>query len=128
LDIEERGIMMRICIPTYGNDGLNNSICGHFGRAPTFTIYDTDTGEVKTIVNQSEHVGGTGTPPEHLSKENVNVMLCGGLGPKAIRMFRGYGIEVYVGATGTVQDTLTLWRNGQLQQASEDNACKDHAH
>lgn len=55
-------------------------------------------------------------------------MLCSGLGPRAIMMFEEFGIEVYVGAQGTVKDTLDLWKNGKLQVATDELACKMHRH
>ncbi|NLK25695.1 MAG: dinitrogenase iron-molybdenum cofactor biosynthesis protein [Euryarchaeota archaeon] len=119
---------MKICIPTEGNNGLSEAVCAHFGQADTFTLYDTDTGDVRVIENRSEHKGGLGTPPQQLHKENVEIVLAGGLGPKAVDMLQGFGIDVYVGANGTVQDTIEEWRKGNLAKATYDNACRDHAH
>jgi len=119
---------VKIGIPTMGNKGLKELVCEHFGRAPTYTIVDTETNDVRVVENVSEHMGGTGTPPEHLSKEGIEIMLASGLGPKAITMFEGFGIEVYVGASGTVEDTIGLWKDKKLQVATDENACRDHRH
>jgi len=119
---------MIICVPTEGSHGLAEAVCQHFGRAETFTLYDTESGEVDVLENRSEHKGGVGTPPEHLSKASVDIVLAGGLGPKAIDMFNGFGIKVFVGARGTVQDALEMYRKGMLETAGRDNACRDHAH
>ena len=119
---------MIICVPTEGDHGLNEAVCQHFGKAATFTLYDSETGEVKVMENRSEHMGGAGTPPEHLSRENVSAVLAGGLGPKAVDMLQRFGIEVFVGASGTVQDTIERWSSGSMEKASSDNVCRDHAH
>ena len=119
---------MRLCVPTMGNNGLNEMVSLHFGRAPTFTIVDTETNDVKTIPNQSDHMGGYGKPPEQLSQVGVDVMLCSGLRPRAIHMFEGYGIEVYVGASGSVKDTIELWKENRLAMATDENACREHRH
>jgi len=119
---------MRICVPTLGGDGLASEVSEHFGRAPVFTLFDTESGEIQTMLNISEHMGGTGTPPEHLSEYQISVVLCRGLGPKAVHMFHDYGIEVYVGAQGTVRETIEMWKSGQLQPANDGNACKSHRH
>ena len=50
---------MKICIPTMGEGGMQEAICQHFGRAPTFTIVDLDSGAIKVLPNVSEHMGGT---------------------------------------------------------------------
>ena len=72
-------------------------------------------------------MGGSGYPPEIIAKTGEEVMLCGGLGGRAIMMFEEQGIMVYVGATGTVKDAVQLWQDGKLQQATDENACKEHA-
>ncbi|TET91829.1 MAG: dinitrogenase iron-molybdenum cofactor biosynthesis protein [Methanomassiliicoccales archaeon] len=119
---------MKVCVPTLGDRGLLENVSPHFGRAPTFTIVDMDTDDVRVIPNISEHMGGAGKPPEHLAEAGVETMLCSGLGPRAVNMFEEYGIEVYVGAEGTVQDTLEKWKNNQLAMATDENACKMHRH
>jgi len=118
---------MKICIPTMGENGLDNVVGEHFGRVPTYTIVDLDTNEVKVIPNTSEHMGGQGYPPEIMAKEGVNVMVCRGLGRRAISMFEQMGIEVYIGASGTVRDTIAAFKQETLQKASEGDACAQHA-
>jgi len=89
---------MKICIPTMGKRGLDDSVGEHFGRVPTYTIVDLETDEVKVVPNVSHHMGGQGDPPEIMAREGVNVMVCQGLGRRAISMFEGFGITVYIGA------------------------------
>lgn len=119
---------MKVSVPTMGDRGLNELICAHFGRAETFTIVDTDSGDVEVVPNTSEHMGGTGLPPELISAKGAHVMLAGGLGPKAVKMFEDYGIDVFVGATGTVRDAISDWKEGHLEEASDRNACREHQH
>ncbi|MCE5296516.1 MAG: NifB/NifX family molybdenum-iron cluster-binding protein [Euryarchaeota archaeon] len=107
---------------------MSDEVCGHFGKAPTYTLVDTKTGEVRTIDNMSEHAGGTGTPPMQLESEGVNIVLCGSLGPKAIKALEERHIEVFVGCTGTVEEALTSWSAGKLTKADLDSACKEHHH
>ena len=119
---------MKISVPTMGDKGLDELVSEHFGRAPSFTIVDTETEDVKVVSNTSEHFGGVGTPPELLSKEGVEVMLCGGLGPKAVKMFEEFGVEVYVGAHGTVRGAIDTFQAGNLRVATDANACREHRH
>lgn len=119
---------MKICIPTLGKKGLEEEISEHFGRAPTFTIVDLETNLVKVVENRSEHFGGMGKPPEIIAMERVDAVLCAGLGPRAIQMFEQKGIMVYVGAFGTVRETIQAFQNGLLQPATDENACKQHRH
>jgi predicted Fe-Mo cluster-binding NifX family protein len=118
---------MKICIPTNGDKGLDDSVGEHFGRVPTYTIIDIDTNEVKVIPNVSHHMGGQGYPPELLSREGVNVMVCRGLGRRAISMFEEIGIDVYIGASGSVKDAVDAFKQGKLQRAGIGDACGQHA-
>lgn len=125
---ERGGEKVKIAIATIGNNGMDDYVSEHFGRAPTFTIVDLDTNEVKAIPNTSEHMGGSGYPPEIMASACVKVMLCSGLGPRAIGMFEQYGIEVYVGASGTVRDAIQAYQAGRLHVATDENACRMHRH
>ncbi|HOV51972.1 MAG: Dinitrogenase iron-molybdenum cofactor [Methanosaeta sp. PtaB.Bin018] len=119
---------MKICVPTMGTEGMNEAICQHFGRAPTFTVVDMDTGDIQILPNVSEHMGGSGLPTETILKMGVQVMIVGGLGPKAVAAFSSSGVDVYVGAAGSVKDAIDDWQAKMLQRADMDNACKDHRH
>lgn len=100
----------------------------HFGKVPAYAIVDTESGDLRFVDNTSEHLGGVGMPPELLAKEGVQVVLCSGLGPKAVDMLASLGMKVHVGAQGTVKDTLEAWKAGKLPRADHDNACQEHSH
>ncbi len=119
---------MKICVPSNSKGGLDDLVGEHFGRVLTYTIKDTETNEIGTIENKSEHMGGVGLPPELLSQAGVDVMLCGGLGNKAVQQFEQFGIEVYVGANGTVEEAIMAWEAGKLPKATSENACQSHEH
>jgi len=110
-----------------GENGLDNTVGEHFGRVPTYTIVDLETNKVKVIPNTSEHTGGQGYPPEIMAKEGVDILVCRGLGRRAISMFEQLGIEVYIGASGTVRDAVAAFKQETLQKASEGDACSQHA-
>ncbi|MFC1787557.1 NifB/NifX family molybdenum-iron cluster-binding protein [Halobacteriota archaeon] len=119
---------MKVCLPTMNQGGMNDMVSPHFGRAPTFTIVDTETKEVDVLPNTSEHMGGIKLAPEIVSEAGVQIMICSGLGAKAIQMFEQFGIEVFVGAAGTVKDMIGAWKAGLLQEATDENACREHGH
>lgn len=118
---------MKICVPTMGKGGLDDIVGEHFGRVPTYTIINLETEEVKIVPNISHHMGGQGDPPQIMAREGVNVMICQGLGRRAINMFEDLGITVYIGASGTVRDAVNTFKKGNLQKASESDACGKHA-
>jgi len=118
---------MRVCIPTLGNKGLDEQIVEHFGYAPTFTIVDLETEKLEVIPNTSLHMDGSGYPPELMQKKGVDIVICSNLGRRAVGMFEEFGVEVYIGAKGTVKDAIEMWNNNMLKMATEKNACKQHA-
>ncbi len=118
---------MRVCIPTMSNKGLDDTVGEHFGRVPTYTIVDSETNAVNVVENTSDHMGGQGHPPEIIKQAGADVMLCGGLGRRAIARFAEQQIEVFVGAVGTVAEAIEMWKAGKLTLADENTACRQHA-
>jgi len=115
---------MRIAFPTMGREGLEDNIGEHFGKVPTYTIVDTENHEVKVIDNSSVHEGET-YPPELLSRERVDVLICSGAGRKALSMFQGFDIKVYMAGIKKVADALQDFINGELKEACIEDGCAD---
>lgn len=114
---------MRVTVPTTGYDGLGEEVNDHIGNAPTWTIVDTETREVRVVENTSNHRGGVGMPPEVIARAGTDVVLCWTLGQRAIDLFRGFGIKVHVGAEGTVAEAIGAWEAGLLPEADEHTDC-----
>jgi predicted Fe-Mo cluster-binding NifX family protein len=110
-----------------GNRGMEEMVGEHFGRVPTYTIVDQETGDTSVIENNTMHMGGAGYAPDLISKHGAEVMLCGGLGRRAICLFEDAGIMVYVGARGTVKDAIDMFTRGELVKATDETACSQHA-
>lgn len=119
--------MSKLCIPTTGSGGLDDLVGEHFGRVPTFTIVDSESNDVHVIDNTSEHMGGAGLPAELLSNAGIDVVLCQGLGRRAIELLSAAGIDVYTGVSGTVEQAVDAWKGGILTGAAETDACTRHA-
>ena len=117
---------MKIAIPTLGEKGLEETVSEHFGRCPTYTIMDNEGNIVTIINNTSSHNGGKDLPPELLQQNGINVLLCKGIGPRAIEMCNSFGIEVYVDSSSIVKEIYTKWKNNQLHKASLDDGCGEH--
>jgi len=97
----------------------------HFGHCESFRLFEVD--KDKNIIKYEDK-----TPPPHepgvlpkwLSDEKANVIITGGMGMHAQRLFAQYGIQVVVGATaGNPEDIVKDWLNDSLKIGS--NPC-DH--
>ncbi len=117
---------MKIAVPCDGKRGLNEKIAEHFGRCLYYTIIDEDGEIIEIINNTSEHMGGQGLPPELLKKNKVNVLLCNGIGPRAIEMCKQLDIEVFVCEGETIKEVFDFWKNNKLNVASEEDSCGVH--
>ena len=115
---------MKIVVPTNDKKGLEDKIADHFGRCATYTFLD-EKGEIIEIINNtSEHGGGKGLPPELMKSHDANILLCKGLGSRALDLCQQSGIDVYVYQAETVKDIFKMWKNNKLKPASTEDACE----
>lgn len=119
--------MTRLCVPTGGAGGLDDLVGEHFGRVPTFTLVDSETGDVEVLDNSSEHMGGAGLPADLLVQAGAEVILCQGLGRRAIQLLSDAGVSVCTGVSGSVSEVVAAWKGGALAEAGESDACARHA-
>jgi len=113
-----------VCFPTIGWAGLKERISEHFGRSPTFTIVDVETGEVEVVPNVKEHTKQT-MPAAMLKRKGVSVLVCGGIGYRALSNLRNAGIKVYYGVSGTVEEALEQFKVGSLIEKAEEAPCPE---
>jgi predicted Fe-Mo cluster-binding NifX family protein len=122
---------MKICIPTLDSKGVESTISSHFGQTLFFMIIDDETNEMRTVENTAKggHQGAAGlTPGQLIMEQEIDVVLCGGLGVRAVRMFEQAGIHVFNQASGTVADAIKAYKDGKLPEATDATACQKHAH
>lgn len=117
---------MKIVIPTDGKNGEKDTVAEHFGRCNTYTFLDENGKVLEIINNTSEHMGGTGLPPELMKKHGANVLLCRGLGPRALELCRQFGIEVYVTDAKKVSEIYRLWKEKKIKKADSNDVCLEH--
>lgn len=118
--------MTKVCVPSAGTGGLSDHVGEHFGRVPTYTIVDTETGGVEVVANTSEHAGGVGLPADILAGLGIDVLLCQGAGRRALSILGEKGIEVCVGISGQISQAIETWKKGALSPAGEGDACQQH--
>ena len=117
---------MKIVIPTDNKNGLNNKIAEHFGRSKTYTFLNEKGKVIEMIDNTSEHMGGKGLPPELMKKHGADILLCKGLGSRALNLCKELGIDVYVYQVETVKDIFSMWQNNKIKKADATDVCKEH--
>ncbi len=111
---------MKIAVTAAGED-MSAQVDPRFGRAQSFIVCDTESGEwelVSNSVNLNAMQGAGIQTAQMLAKTGVAAVVTGHCGPKAFRVLDAAGIKVYSGASGTVTEALDAFKNGQLQAAS----------
>ncbi len=120
--------MKRIAFACEDNNGLQSEMSMHFGRCPFYVIVDVENNTVKsskTVDNPYFNNHTPGAVPQFINTQNVNVMIAGGMGPKAVDMFHGFGIEVATGVGGKVENVLNAYLEGRVKGSA---ACShDHS-
>jgi len=89
--------MKKISFACDDNGGLQAQLSGHFGRCPYYTLVDVEGTEIKgvhVIENPYFNNHVPGQVPQFIKDQNANVMIAGGMGPRAIDLFSSFGIEV----------------------------------
>jgi predicted Fe-Mo cluster-binding NifX family protein len=120
----------RIVVPTIGQEGLNDSLAQHFGRAPYFTAVDLDdNGEVanvKIVQNVGEHAGGMGHAHDNILGLQANFIIVYGMGPRGLSTFQDAGVTVLRANADTVKEVIAAYKDGKLQALTE--GCEDAHH
>ena len=120
---------MKVCIPTTDEAGLRARLSPHFGKAPYYTVVDTDGWTLRTIINTNEHhAHGQCTPAASIQGLGVDAVVCRGLGRNALRKLRAAGLAVYVAEGWLVEDAVKAFVSGDLSELTDEAACHGHGH
>lgn len=107
---------MRICVTTTGTN-LDAQIDSVFGRARYFLLVDSETLETEAIKNVPGAHGAGVQAAQMMVDKAAGVVLTGNVGPNAFQGLTVAGIQIYIGAKGTVRDALAAYKTGTLQTA-----------
>jgi predicted Fe-Mo cluster-binding NifX family protein len=120
---------MNICIPVEADNGLNSTVCAHFGSAPSFMIVDAESGSCRAIANGNQHHGhGMCMPLQALQGEPIDAMVVGGIGMGALNKLNASNIQVYISSHATVEEVLVALKAGALKLMQPAMACAHHGH
>lgn len=119
---------MKLCIPVAGDQGFNSEICGHFGSAPWFVVYDPKSQALETVANtKAEHEHGQCRPMDLLENRGIIAVICKGMGRNAVLAVEQQGIKVFTTSGTTVQGAIDEFISGRLVKLDARNGCQGHA-
>ena len=101
---------------------LNNGkqiVAEHFGRCSKFKVceLDADNSLMKTEIYFNPLVGehnGACQLPGYVKQFNVNTIIAGGMGQKAVNNFLSFGISVITAPGLSFDDAFSRYLNGEL--------------
>lgn len=120
----------RFVIAIEGNEVIEK-VAEHFGRCTKFKVCELDEDKIliKTEIYFNPLVGehnGACQLPGYVKQFNVNTIIAGGMGQKAINNFLNYGINVITAPGLEFKKALKLFVEGKLDGY---NICKqEHIH
>jgi predicted Fe-Mo cluster-binding NifX family protein len=120
--------MKRIALACDGGFGLKGSIAAHFGRCPSYVLVDLVDDRIlgfQVFDNPYYPNHQPGVIPQFIHSQKANVMIAGGMGPRAIDLFTQLGIDVAIGVQGKVRDVVESYLRGEIQGIV---ACEHHGH
>lgn len=118
---------MKICMPVNENNGLNSLPYNHFGSAPFFLIYDTQTAQF-TAINNGDlgHEHGMCQPLKALGGHDIDIILVGGIGRGALTKLAAQGITAYHAQSVSFEANITLLNASKLDIFGTDHICTSH--
>ena len=110
---------MRLAIATQ-----DNMVSAHFGHCQAFTLIDIENGKVvsKNVIPAPPHQPGF--LPGFLAQKGANVVIAGGMGPRAIQLFEAQNIRVISGIQGGIEQVVNAFIAGSLTPMG--NLCDSH--
>lgn len=111
---------MKIAVTAEGQH-LTSRVDPRFGRAKWFVVYDTESDEYEAhnnvqVFNLPQGAGIQAA--QHIIDKQAGVLLTGHCGPNAYRTLEAGGVQVVINATGTVQEAIERYKQGELAAAT----------
>ncbi|MBU2437820.1 MAG: NifB/NifX family molybdenum-iron cluster-binding protein [Acidobacteria bacterium] len=103
----------------------NEFVSAHFGRCSTYSLFDITDGTITSRLEIENPGHQPGFLPCFLAEKGVDVVIAGGMGPRAQDLFTQNGIKHIRGVQGKVEDVIQAFLKNELQ--SGDDLCS-HPH
>ena len=105
----------------------NGNIFQHFGHTEQFKVYDIEDGKISGTEVVSTNGNGHGALAGFLTGQDVDTLICGGIGAGAQNALAGVGIRLYGGVSGSADEAVNALLAGNLV-FNPDVHCDHHGH
>lgn len=123
--IKERreDIYMRIAV-TYDN----GQVFQHFGKTQQFKIYDVEENKIIESFILDSNGAGHGALADVLRRNEVDLLICGGIGNGAVNALVKCNVKVCAGESGSTDELVEKYLKGELEVNSQSNCNHHHDH
>ena len=112
---------MRVAV-TYDN----GQVFQHFGRTESFKVYEVDGNKIVSSEVIGSNGCGHGALADLLAMNQIDVLICGGIGGGAQNALAAAGIRLCAGASGDVDKAVEDYLAGTLVNTGSN--CSHHEH
>ena len=105
----------------------NGQIFQHFGHTETFKVYTIENNAIQESHVISSNGAGHGALATLLQEENINTLICGGIGGGAQNELAQAGITLYGGVQGDADAAVQDFLAGKLAYDPAVH-CDHHSH
>lgn len=102
----------------------NGNIFQHFGKTEFFKVYEVEDNKVVSGEVMGSNGTGHGALAGLLAEQDVDVLICGGIGGGAQAALQEAGIELYAGASGDSDEAVETYLRGELVSSGAN--CNHH--
>lgn len=105
----------------------NGMVFQHFGHTKQFKIYEIEDNMVKSFRIVDTNGSGHGALADFLKAQDVEVLICGGIGGGAQTALAQSGIKFFGGVQGSADQAVVAYVCGKLNY-DPDAKCDHHDH
>lgn len=105
----------------------NGQIFQHFGHTEQFKVYEIENNTVVKSFVVDTNGQGHGALAGFLSLNNIEVLICGGIGGGAQMALAQAGIKLYGGVSGDADAAVEAFLKGELDY-NPNVMCNHHGH
>jgi predicted Fe-Mo cluster-binding NifX family protein len=105
-----------IAIASEDELGLDGEVSAHFGRCPYYVLAEVNDNTVlesQVVANPFYYEHRPRMVPQFIRNMGADVIIAGGMGPRAIEMLHGYGIDVATGVAGNIGKVIEAYLRGE---------------
>ena len=106
----------------------NGQIFQHFGHTEQFKLYTVEDGNIVEEKIIDTNGSGHGALAGFLKTQEVDTLICGGIGGGAKEALAASGITLYGGASGSADEAVSALLAGTLSYNSEATCNHHHDH